>query len=80
MVLEAEIMIQTVEAIIEPDGKVLLLEDVQLTESRRALVTILEDEPASTVPVTALLSEHALAEDWNRPEEDEAWSHFQQDQ
>jgi hypothetical protein len=38
-------MIQTVEAIIEPDGKVQLLEDVQLTESRRALVTILEDEP-----------------------------------
>ena len=73
-------MIQTVEAIIEPDGKVQLLEDVKLTESRRALVTILEDEPASTVPVTALLSEEALAEDWNRPEEDEAWSHLQQDQ
>jgi len=73
-------MIQTVEAIIEPSGKVQLLEDVQLTESRRALVTILEDEPASTVPVTALLSEQALAEDWNRPEEDEAWSYLQQDQ
>jgi hypothetical protein len=26
---------------------------------------------------TALLSEQALAEDWNRPEEDEAWSHLQ---
>ncbi|MCI0486973.1 MAG: type II toxin-antitoxin system PemK/MazF family toxin [Blastocatellia bacterium] len=26
---------------------------------------------------TALLSEHALAEDWMRPEEDEAWSHLQ---
>jgi hypothetical protein len=73
-------MIQTVEAIIEPDGKVQLLEDVQLTESHRALVTILDDEPASTVPVTALLSEQALAEDWNRPEEDEAWSHLQQEQ
>lgn len=73
-----EIMIQTFEAIIEPDGKVLLLEDVQLSESRRALVTILDDEPASTVPVTALLSEQALAEDWNRPEEDEAWAHLQQ--
>jgi hypothetical protein len=72
-------MIQTVEAIIEPNGKVQLLEDVQLTESRRALVTILEDEPASILPVTALLSEQALAEDWNRPEEDEAWSHLQQD-
>jgi hypothetical protein len=69
-------MIQTVEAIIEPDGKVLLLESVQIKESRRALVTILEDEPAK-FPETALLSEEALAEDWSRPEEDEAWSHLQ---
>jgi len=73
-------MIQTFEARIEPDGKVLLLEDVQLSEARRALVTILEDEPGSKVPVTALLSEQALADDWNRPEEDEAWSHLQHDQ
>ena len=72
-------MIQTVEAIIEPDGKVLLLESVQLTEPRRALVTILEDEPAPKIPETALLSEQSLAEDWNRPEEDEAWSHLQQE-
>jgi hypothetical protein len=70
-------MIQTVEAIIEPDGKVLLLESVELKESRRALVTILEDEPVTKVPETALLSEQSLAEDWNRPEEDEAWSHLQ---
>lgn len=71
-------MIQTLEAIIEPNGRVLLLESVNLTESRRALVTILEDEPAQPVSTTALLSEPSLAEDWNRPEEDEAWSHLQQ--
>jgi hypothetical protein len=70
-------MIQTVEAIIEPNGKVLLLESVQLKEPRRALVTILDDEPAAKIPETALLSEPSLAEDWNRPEEDEAWSHLQ---
>jgi hypothetical protein len=70
-------MIQTFEAIIEPDGTVLLLEDVELSESRRALVTILEDDPGSKVPIPALLSEQALAEDWNRPEEDEAWAHLQ---
>jgi hypothetical protein len=70
-------MIQTVEAIIQPDGKVLLLEAVELAEPRRALVTILEGEPVAAIPVTALLSEQALAEDWNRPEEDEAWSHLQ---
>lgn len=73
-------MIQTVEAIIEPDGKVLLLESVHLTESRRALVTILEDIRAQSVSTTALLSEQSLGEDWNRPEEDEAWSHLQQTQ
>ena len=72
-------MIQTVEAIIDSEGKVRLLEEVQLTESRRALVTILEDERAATVPVTAVLNGQALADDWNRPEEDEAWSHLQQD-
>lgn len=70
-------MIQTVEAIIEPDGKVLLLEEVQLTESHRALVTILEDEPISKASITALLSEASLSEDWDRPKEDEAWSHLQ---
>ncbi len=71
-------MIQTVEAIIDPDGRVLLLESVQIKEPRRALVTILEDEPAARLSETALLSEQALAEDWSRPEEDAAWSHLQQ--
>ena len=35
---------------------------------------IVEEEP---VAETALLSEPALAEDWNRPEEDEAWAYLQ---
>ena len=29
------------------------------------------------VPETALLSEQALAADWNKPEEDEAWKDYQ---
>jgi hypothetical protein len=73
-------MIQTIEAIIDENGEVHLLEAVRLPEARRALVTILEEEPATEVSETALLSEMALAEDWNRPEEDEAWSHLQQAQ
>jgi hypothetical protein len=44
---------------------------------RRALVTILEEEPALHLSETALLSEAALAVDWNRPDEDAAWSHLQ---
>jgi len=70
-------MIQTIEAIIDENGKVYLLESVSLPEARRALVTILEEEPATEISETALLSEQALAEDWNRPEEDKAWSHLQ---
>ena len=39
-------------------------------------VEAIVDEP-SEVHDTALLSGAALAEDWNRPEEDAAWSHLQ---
>ena len=73
-------MIQTVEAVIDEDGRVRLLEDVRLPEARRALVMILEEEPGLAAPETALLSEPSLAEDWSRPEEDEAWSHLQRAQ
>jgi len=69
-------MIQTIEAIIDETGKVQLLESIQLKEARRALVTILEEEPSTKVSETALLSESSLAEDWLKPEEDEAWSHL----
>jgi len=41
-------------------------------------VTILEERPGAGALESALLSEAALADDWNRPEEDEAWSHLQQ--
>ena len=70
-------MIQTVEAVIDEQGRVHLLEEVQIPEARRALVTILEDASSVAVSEAALLSEQALAEDWNRPEEDAAWSHLQ---
>ena len=70
-------MLRTVEAVIDEQGNVHLLEAVQLTAARKALVTILEDAPVADVPETALLSEQALANDWDQPEEDEAWSHLQ---
>jgi hypothetical protein len=71
-------MIQTLEAIVSESGKVRLLSDISLKESRRALVTILEEEPK--ISETALLSEKALADDWLRDEEDAAWSHLQLEQ
>jgi len=43
-------------------------------------VTILDEEPAPLTLEPTLLSERALAEDWNRPEEDAAWAHLQKDQ
>ena len=70
-------MIRTVEAVIDEHGNMRLLETVQLTEARRALVTTLDDAPVTGIHETALLSEGTLAEDWNRPEEDAAWSHLQ---
>ena len=51
-----------------------LLHPIQLLKPRRAYVTILADE--RDISDTALLSEAALAGDWDRPEEDAAWSHL----
>lgn len=73
-------MIQTVEAVIDEQEKVKLLQSVRLSQVRRALVTILEENPTEAISESALLSELALAEDWNRPEEDEAWSYLQSEQ
>ena len=73
-------MIRTIEAVIDESGQVKLLEKISLPAARRALVTILEDEPARPMSETALLSEDALSVDWNKPEEDIAWSHLQEEQ
>ena len=70
-------MIRTIEATIDKDGSIHLSEPVQLPEARRAIVTILEEEPR-TIPSAVLLSEESLAKDWNRSEEDKAWSHLDQ--
>ena len=70
-------MIRIIEAIVDEHGHVRLLEEIRLPELRRALVTILDEAPRTGISETALLSEPALAQDWERPEEDEAWSHLQ---
>jgi hypothetical protein len=69
-------MIRTIEAIINERGHVQLLEAVQLAAPRRAFVMVL-DEETPLASEAALLSEAALGEDWNRPEEDAAWSYLQ---
>ena len=70
-------MLKTLEAVIDEQGNVRLTEPADVPAGRRALVIIL-NEPAIDVAETALLGEQALAEDWSRPEEDEAWLHLQQ--
>ena len=77
-------MNQTIEAVIDEQGRVRLLEAIQLPGPRRALVTVLEEAPHLSVEEasaheTAILGEAALAEDWNRPEEDAAWAYLQQE-
>jgi len=67
-------MLKSIKAIVEENGEVHLQEPVSLPHACRAIVTIIEEPDISE---TALLSEKSLAEDWNRPEEDEAWSHLQ---
>jgi len=70
-------MIQTVEAVIDEQGKVKVLRDVLLPRGRRALVTVLEEKPDESIAETALLSEESLSQDWLKAEEDEAWSHLE---
>ncbi len=68
-------MSRTVEAVVEKDGSLRLLEDVELRVGERVRVTLHggEGEPNET----ALLSEPSLAADWEREEEDEAWADLQ---
>ena len=66
---------RTLEAIIDEQGRVRLLQPIKGGSRRRALVVLLDEAIAST-DESVELGEDALA-DWNRPEEDSAWSHLQ---
>jgi hypothetical protein len=66
---------RTHEAIIDEQGRIRLLQPIKGGSRRRALVVLL-DEAITSTDESAALSEDALA-DWNRPEEDSAWSHLQ---
>ena len=70
-------MIRKIEAVVDEQGTVRLKETVRLVAPRRAVVTIFDDDRAAKVDESALLSEPALGRDWNRPEEDVAWSYLQ---
>jgi len=67
---------QTVEAIIDEQGHVHLLEPAQIHGVHRALVIILDDAPAE-LDEGIQLAERALLANWVNPEEDQAWEHLQ---
>ena len=56
-------MMQTVEAIIDTQGRVSLLESVKLTRKHRAIVTILNDEKIETEEMSLLGSMELIDED-----------------
>lgn len=65
-------MLQTIEVEIDDSGQVHPLEPLIRLPAGRALLTLLDGQTNHT----ALLAEAALAEDWLKPEEDEAWAHL----
>jgi len=71
-------MLRTVEATIDRKGNVKLREPIALRASKRALVTIRDDEWSADElqNESALLAEAVLAKDWLSPEEDKAWEHL----
>jgi hypothetical protein len=64
----------TIEAKVDEAGVIRPEEPFALPPGSRLLITVLSI-PASA---DALLSEQALAADWNRPEEDQAWASLAQ--
>jgi len=66
-------MTRTIEVEIDEVGGVRPLQPGEKLPPGRALLTW----PASDNALGLLLSERALAEDWLRPEEDEAWAYLQ---
>ena len=67
-------MFTTIEAEVDEKGQIRPKEPIVLTPGSRVLITVLDPDGLET----ALLSEPALAADWQRPEEDAAWSHLDQ--
>ena len=76
----SELIMKTVKAILGTDGRLRLPAKTKLSHAQRVLVTFLDDTPdLSESMLASQLSEPALAIEWDRPEEDEAWQHLQFD-
>lgn len=71
-------MIHTYEAVTDQTGTLRLLSPVTLPAQRRAFITVLDEEAEPSALETTLMSEAALAVEWDTAEEDKAWSHLAQ--
>jgi hypothetical protein len=65
-------MSQTIEAVINQDGKVHLLKSIRLDEARRALVTILDEAPTEDAALE--LGYQQMAQDEEREAEALKWA------
>lgn len=65
-------MFPTIEAEVDEKGQIRPKEPFTLPPGSRVLITILESDGSEP----ALMSEAALAADWERPEEEAAWLHL----
>ena len=70
-------MLNTIEAVLQPNGELNFLEPVHLLAAQRVLVTF--TEPQDEAVSGAELSQRSLGVDWLRDEEDQAWAHLQAD-
>ena len=73
-------MIQTYQAIINPEGSVKVLQYIDIDHSKKALLIVFdeaEEESFYEKSLPYILSQSSLERDWNRPEEDEAWAYLQ---
>ena len=70
----------TYEALTDGQGNLCLPANIQLPEGCRVLITVLNELPKTQINDEALLSEQSLAEDWDKPDEDEAWASLSREQ
>jgi len=69
-------MLKTIEAILDENGTIHLSESIDIKTARRVLVTVLDESPIISANEEALLSEDVLSQDWEKDEEDDAWSYL----
>lgn len=71
--VKMRLVFKTIEAEVDEKGRIRPKEKLTAPPGSRLLVTVLAESDPSEA---AFLAEASLAEDWQRPEEDAAWSHL----